>query len=93
MTYLTNLMIILGSLIMLLSILQYGSFLRKRDRIKVISGRRNVLLAPFILMILFLAGYIWIGAAGRPSPMVGAILFGGSIFVFLAIRRGTRLWQ
>ncbi len=86
MTYLTNLMIILGSLIMLLSILQYGNFLRKRDRIKVISGRRNVLLAPFILMILFLAGYIWIGAAGRPSPMVGAILFGGSIFVFLAIR-------
>ncbi|MDO5476305.1 MAG: ATP-binding protein [Eubacteriales bacterium] len=47
---------------------------------------RFVLYAPFILLLLFLAGYIMVGAVGDPDLLVAGILFGGSIFVLLALR-------
>lgn len=47
---------------------------------------RLVLFAPFFLLLLFLAGYVMIAAVGKPDLLVAGILFGGSVFVLLALK-------
>ena len=78
-------MIICGSVIMFISILEYSRFMRNKGVISVISDTRGVVLAPLILMIMFLAGYIAIGIFVKPQFLIGGILFGGSLFVYLAL--------
>ena len=78
-------MIICGSVIMFISILEYSRFMRNKGVISVISDNRGVVLAPLILMIMFLAGYIAIGIFVKPQFLIGGILFGGSLFVYLAL--------
>lgn len=40
---------------------------------------------PIALLILFLAGYLVVGIFGKPDLVMAAILFGGSIFVFIML--------
>ena len=41
------------------------------------------LLYTYIGLVLFLTGYVLVGVFGNPDLIVGGILFGGSIFVFI----------
>ncbi|MBR0302256.1 MAG: response regulator [Clostridia bacterium] len=78
-------MVFLGSLLMVFNI--YGFFrfaLKARNIDKARNSGRNVVLnIPIVLLVLFLLGYIAVGAFGKPDLIVSGILFGGSIFVFV----------
>ena len=78
-------MILCGSAIMLINIVQYARFMQNGERVSALSGNRGILLAPFVLMVLFFAGYVAIGILVKPQVLIGAILFGGSLFVYLAL--------
>lgn len=86
MNLLTYCMIACGSLIMVYNIYRYGCFLKDGTIAGLLSAGRAILYTPFVLLVLFLIGYIWVGFFGKPDVMVGSILFGGSIFVLLTIR-------
>lgn len=65
---------------------QAGNMWEGKKRLSFTISIRFVLYAPFVLLLLFLAGYIMVGAVGNPDLLVAGILFGGSIFVLLALR-------
>lgn len=79
-------MIFAGAGLMVYNI--YG-FLRFAGRVKEQrSWKRSsaVLYIPVILLVLFLLGYLIVGLFGAPDLVMGGILFGGSIFVFVVYR-------
>ena len=56
------------------------------------SGRMQMLVRfPFILLVLFLAGYLCVGLFGTPDLVIGGILFGGSIFVSIMLEMLFRI--
>ena len=62
------------------SFVQYARHIRGQKGWK----RENKLLSvPIVLLVLFLIGYVLVGMFGNPDLIVGGILFGGSIFVFI----------
>ena len=79
-------MIIIGSLLMVYNITRYAGFIRKMSWMK--TSRRNIIVLyfPLVLLIFFLAGYLFVAFFGHPDLMVGGILLGGSIFVFIILQ-------
>ena len=81
--WLTLGMICCGALLMVYNI--YG-FIRFARFVKVsnVSDQRNcILYIPIALLILFLLGYLAVGLFGDPDLIMGGILLGGSVFVFI----------
>ncbi len=78
-------MIYAGSALMVWNILRYADFMRNMPKIEGFQNTREVLVLPLVLLILFLAGYLAIALFGHPGILVAAILFGGSIFVAMAV--------
>lgn len=81
-------MIIVGSVIMVINIAMYIRFIRTSTDV-MLSGRHSrdpvwekIGLA---LLIFFLLGYLGVALAGNPDLLIAGILFGGSIFVLLAL--------
>ena len=78
-------MILLGSALMAWNICQYVRF--SRD----VSARGNwkqeakILRLPIFLLVMFFCGYLAVLFFGQPDFVVGGILFGGSIFVFVML--------
>ncbi|MBQ9061802.1 MAG: response regulator [Eubacterium sp.] len=50
------------------------------------SRDRFALYFPLVLLILFFAGYLFVGILGKPDLVIGGILFGGSLFVLIIVR-------
>lgn len=76
-------MVFSGALLMVYNI--YG-FVRFARYVRGQTGWRQnnrLLLIPIVLLVLFLTGYLLVGIFGTPDLIVGGILFGGSIFVFV----------
>ena len=81
--WLTLGMVCCGALLMVYNI--YG-FIRFARFVKVsnVSDQRNcILYIPIALLILFLLGYLAVGLFGDPDLIMGGILLGGSVFVFI----------
>ena len=79
------LMIFGGSALMAYNIYRYMCFsadVRKRGNWE---KERGLFQLPIALLILFLAGYLVVGIFGKPDLVMAAILFGGSIFVFIML--------
>ncbi|MBP5289312.1 MAG: response regulator [Clostridia bacterium] len=79
-------MVYSGSALMAFNIFLYVRFARRMRGSVHWSKERRILNFPIILLILFLAGYLAVGVFGRPDLIMGGILFGGSIFVFVMLR-------
>ena len=92
-TFMTYGMVIAGSVIMLINIIMYIRYERKLiSRWKLTSDGR-LLRIPILLLVLFLAGYIFVGVFGRPDLVMAGILFGGSVFVAVILLFMRRLTQ
>lgn len=76
-------MIYLGTILMVVNIFRYIRYAEQLLEKDLPGVARMELYIPVTLLILFLLGYIAIGMIGHPDILVAAILFGGSIFVFV----------
>ena len=79
-------MVFCGAALMLWNIccfIRYARFVRGQK-----SWKRSgwLLQVPIILLILFLAGYLFVGFLGNPDPIMAGILLGGSVFVYIIYR-------
>ena len=86
MNILIEAMIFIGSVLMILNILRYYRFTRKMEWMKTGALNFLVLFTPLVLLIFFLMGYLFVGIWGKPDLMVGGILFGGSVFVYIILQ-------
>ena len=78
-------MIFAGSALMVYNIIRYGIFVRNSRNLEQQTMRLGLLAVPLVLLVFFLVGYIVVGISGIADLMMAAILFGGSIFVFLLL--------
>jgi len=78
-------MVYLGCALMVFNIYFYFRFIRKISKTK--SEKRKMILVyiPFVLLVLFLIGYLLVGIFGSPDIIMSSILFGGSIYVFVLL--------
>ena len=79
-------MVYLGAALMVFNIygfVRFAWFMRQQQAFR---NRRAVLYVPVILLVLFLIGYVLIGLVGSPDLIIGGVLFGGSIFVYIMYR-------
>lgn len=86
-------MIIIGIIIMVTNIVRYLHFIRGSKDV-LSSGNIRDRFWEYIslfLLVFFLVGYILVAAFGKPDIIVGAILFGGSIFVAIVLTLIFRL--
>ena len=85
MDILIQLMIYIGSALMVLNIIQYYMFTRNMRQVGTLKIHSAIIELPFFLLIFFLVGYLLIAFLGDPSIMMAGVLFGGSIFVSLIL--------
>lgn len=79
-------MVYLGTILMAYNVfcfIRFARFLRGRGHQ---DEDARILYIPVVLVVLFLAGYIAVAVFGKPDLIIGGILFGGSIFVFIMHR-------
>ncbi len=84
------LMIYAGSALMAYNIYGYMCFSRDVRKHGNWDQEQRLFYIPIWLLILFFIGYLIVGLFGKPDLVIGGILFGGSVFVFvmlLLIRR------
>ncbi|MBQ7247580.1 MAG: response regulator [Lachnospiraceae bacterium] len=85
MQFLINILIALGSILMVYNIIRYVLFFKKVAEIERGARVTGFLTVPLILLTFFLIGYIVVGLSGLADLMIASILFGGSVFVFLLL--------
>ena len=84
------LMIYAGSALMAYNIYGYMCFSRDVRKHGNWDQEQRLFQLPILLLILFFIGYLVVGFFGKPDLVMGGILSGGSVFVFvmlLLIRR------
>ena len=79
-------MIFMGAALMIYNIIQYVRFIKEMKWLQHTSGDRLKLSFPLVLLVLFFAGYLFVGILGKPDLVIGGILFGGSLFVLFIMR-------
>lgn len=81
------LMIIAGALLMQWNIIRYALFLSGMSDVISAGDKKSTALRSvgLVLLIFFLLGYIFTAVFGSPDFMMGGILFGGSIFVWIVL--------
>ena len=84
-SYLIDVMIYAGSVLMAYNIYRYILFSRHIWERGNWDQERRLLNVPIVLLVLFLLGYLAVGMFGHPDLVIAAILFGGSIFVFVML--------
>ena len=82
---LIDITIYLGSALMVYNIVRYFHFMREVRAAGGWEKRAGVLYTPAVLLILFLFGYLTVAFLGDPDGVIAAILFGGSVFVFIIV--------
>ena len=85
MRFLINIMIYVGSALMVYNIIRYGRFVKSRTELEDRQRSNGLLLVPLLLLVFFLIGYLGVGISGIANLLIAAILFGGSVFVFLLL--------
>ena len=76
-------MIYIGSALMVVNIYSFTGYARRFQAREKVPGGRWVLYLPISLLVAFLIGYIAVAMFGDPDLIVGGVLLGGSIFVYL----------
>ncbi|MBE5871388.1 MAG: hypothetical protein E7294_09035 [Lachnospiraceae bacterium] len=76
-------LIFAGSAILLFNIIRYYKFMKSTGKIESMAETKKILSVPFFFLMLFFLGYLFVGIFRRPDIVVAAILFGGSIYVFV----------
>ena len=79
-------MIFMGAALMIYNIIQYVRFIREMKWLQHTSADRLKLSFPLVLLVLFFAGYLFVGILGKPDLVIGGILFGGSLFVLIIMQ-------
>ena len=81
-------MIIAGALLMQWNIIRYAFFLSGMSDVISAGDRKSTILRALglVLLIFFLLGYIFTAVLGKPDFMMGGILFGGSVFVWIVLK-------
>ena len=85
MDFLVNFMIYAGSALMLYNIIKYGTFVRNSLSMDRQNHKKELLIIPLLLLVFFLIAYIAVAISGIGNLLIAAILFGGSVFVFLLL--------
>ena len=75
-----------GAALMIHNIYSFVKFARHIRGQKGWKRENKLLSVPIVLLVLFLTGYVLVGVFGDPDLIVGGILFGGSVFVFIMYR-------
>ena len=78
-------MIYAGSALMAYNIYRYICFSRDIRKHGNWDQEQRLLHLPIWLLIMFFAGYLFVGFFGKPDIIMAGILFGGSVFVFLML--------
>ncbi len=80
-------MIIAGALLMQWNIIRYAFFLSGMSDVISAGDKKSTALRAvgLVLLIFFLLGYVFTALFGSPDLMMGGILFGGSIFVWIVL--------
>lgn len=78
--------IIAGSILMVYNIVRFARFIKsQRDVLSSDDSRDSSWGAiGLVLLVFFLFGYLFIAASGRADLIMAAVLFFGSVFVFIA---------
>ena len=81
-------MIIAGALLMQANIIRYAFFLSGMNDVISAGDKKSTALRSLglVLLIFFLLGYVFTALFGNPDFMMGGILFGGSIFVWIVLK-------
>ena len=79
-------MIYLGAALMVVNIYSFVSFARYIQNRKSWDANNKVMVVPIVLLTFFLLGYLFVGIFGKPDIMMAAILFFGSVFVYVMYR-------
>ena len=80
-----QILIYLGSALMVFNIIRYAAFVKYRVELEQHNRQNGVLVVPLLLLIFFLIGYFFVGISGMADMMMAAILFFGSVYVFLML--------
>lgn len=77
------LVIALGGLLMLFNIIRYGRFLHSMQDVISSGSKRDIVWknGAFVLLILFLIGYVIVGFYSATDMIIASLLFWGSVFV------------
>ena len=86
MTLLIDIMIFAGAALMVRNILLYNKYMHSTLKYGDWEGNKAPLVVPFVLLIMFLLGYVMVGLSGRADIIMAGILLGGSIFVAIIVR-------
>ena len=79
-------LIIAGAALMVYNIIGFIRFSRSIKKQKTWDSGYAILYFPIVLLVMFLAGYIFVGVFGQPDIVMAGILFFGSVFVFIMYR-------
>lgn len=85
MRLLIDLMVYLGSALMVYNIIRYGAFVKTSLSLESGNTKSGILVVPLGLLLFFLIGYLGVGISGIANLLIASILFGGSVFVFLLL--------
>ena len=86
MKLLIYIMIFLGAVLMIYNIMRYWRFTQRMSWLQRSKRDKTELYIPLVLLVLFLAGYLFVGILGEPDLVIAGILLGGSLFVMLIMR-------
>ena len=78
-------MVYLGAALMVWNIIRYARYIKRIRQKGEWRAERGIINFALILLIMFLAGYLVVGFFGRPSIVMAAILFFGSVFVAIIV--------
>ena len=81
----TETMVWLGAALMAWNVYRYIRFSRDASVTDSLKQETRILNFPILLLVLFLCGYLAVGLFGKPDMIMAAILFGGSVFVFVML--------
>lgn len=79
-------MIYAGAILMVYNIYLFGVFSKNFKSTDAGKNSNFPIWPPMVLLILFLLGYLAVAIFMVPNLLIALILFGGSIFVFAALR-------
>ena len=78
-------MVILGAALMSVNVYRYFRFSGHVRLRGDWERERRLFHLPVVLLVLFLAGYLAVAVFGQPDLIIGGILLGGSVFVFVML--------
>lgn len=87
--------ILAGAILMVTNIYRYAIFLKSNHDVISSGSKRDGFWknAAFLLLIFFLAGYLYVGFFSDPDFLMAMILFWGSVFVAIVVTLMSKLLE